>query len=48
MNRAFSLPRLAIVARKFQIGNNADPESTHVAPSADGNFVLQLNPAGGE
>jgi hypothetical protein len=35
-------------ARKFQVGDDADPESTHVAPSANGSFVFELNPAGGE
>jgi hypothetical protein len=48
MNRALSLPRLAVVARKFQIGDDADPESTHAAASANGHFLFQVNPVCGE
>jgi hypothetical protein len=47
MNRPFSLPRLAGGARKFQVGDT-DLKSTHVTPSENGNFLFQLNPAGGE
>jgi hypothetical protein len=39
---------LAIIARKFQVGGDADPESTYVAFSANGGFPFQVNPAAGE
>jgi hypothetical protein len=48
INRALSLPRLAVVARKFQVGDDADRESTRMAPSANGSFSFQPNLAGGE
>jgi hypothetical protein len=47
MNRAFSLPRVTVVARTFQVGDDPDPESTHMAPGANGSF-FQVNPAGEE
>jgi hypothetical protein len=48
MNRVFSLPRLAVVARKFQIGNEADSESVHVAAGVIRSFSFQVNPARSE
>jgi hypothetical protein len=48
MNRALSLPRLAVVTRKFQVGDDADPESTYVAPITNESFPFQVNPASGE
>jgi hypothetical protein len=38
MNRVLSLSRLTVVARRFQIGDDADTESTRVALSASGSF----------
>jgi hypothetical protein len=48
INQALSLPRLAIIASKSQAGDDADPESTHVAPSVNEKFSFQVNPASGE
>jgi hypothetical protein len=47
MNQALSLAKLAVITRKFQVGDNTDPESTHAEPSANGSFAFQMNPANG-
>jgi hypothetical protein len=39
MNRALSLPKLALVARRFQVGDGADPKSTHEAPIANRSLI---------
>jgi hypothetical protein len=48
MNSALSLPRLGVLAGKFQVGGDADPESTHAAQRANESFAFQLNLVGGE
>jgi hypothetical protein len=47
MNRALSLPIFTVVVRKFRVGDDADPESVQVAPSAYRGFPFQMNPAWG-
>jgi hypothetical protein len=48
MNQTISRPRLAIIAREFQVGGEADLRSIHVAPRANGSFSFEMNPVGGE
>jgi hypothetical protein len=47
MNQVLSIPKLALVASKFQVGADPDPESTHMVLSANGSFSFQVNFADG-
>jgi hypothetical protein len=38
MNQGLWLPRLAGVSGKFEVGDDADPESIYVMPGANGSF----------
>jgi hypothetical protein len=48
MNRTLSFPKLAGAACEFQVGDDANPESIHVAPMENGSFSFQVNPPGGK
>jgi hypothetical protein len=48
MKRAISLPRLAGIASKHLVSDDAGSKWTHVTSSAIGSFSFQVNPGGSE